>query len=138
MADDACTHLADYLAQPPRTAADEWLQAGLRKWATDGDTLALHTCLRLPASPSALRRIQRNRLLRQAAELIEADTTWKRAGKLLEQVRLFDLRKWPAWHRLDAAPPHATPLQRVLFDLMKMGADQPGTQRQYHTILLGE
>jgi hypothetical protein len=131
-------HLADYLTERPRTPAEEWLRAGFEAWLIHGDTLALHRCLGLPASPAGVRRIQRNRLLRQAAELIQADTPWQRAGKLLEAVRLFDLRKWPAWYRLDTAPPHATDLERVLFDLLKMEIDLPGTQRQYHHILLDE
>lgn len=130
--------LADFIDQPPRTAADEWLRAGLALWAKRGATMALHQCLRLPPSPAALRRVQRDRLLRQAASLIDAPTDWQRAGKLLERVRLFELRTWAVWHRLESAPPHATDLQRILFDLMRLGVDTPGTQRQFHTILLGE
>lgn len=130
--------LADFLAQPPRCSSDEWAHAGFRKWLADGETLGLHRCLGLPASPAGVRRVQRDRLLREAAAHIDGGTPWERAGQLHEQVRLFALRRWPVWFRLEAAPPHATPLQRALFDAFRTGAAMDVTRRQFHSILCCE
>lgn len=130
-------HLADFLSQTPRTPAEEWLQDGFARWLKDGDRLPPHRCLGLPATPTALRRLMRNRKLRQAAKHLDGEE-WARAGALLEQVRLFDLRRWPVWHRLEVAPPHATPIQAALFDAFKTGASMPKTHESYHGILLGD
>lgn len=134
-------HLLELLALEPGGTLSpgcvRWLQAGAIAWMRNGGTPALNRFLDCP-SPDGLRRIQRNELLREAAALLEAETPWQRAGKLRERVRLFELRKWPVWFRLDTAPPHATDLERVLFELLRLETELPDTHRQYHTILLGE
>ena len=131
----ALAHLADLLATTPRTDAEVWLWAGLAKWAKHGGNLTLGRCLGLPATPAALRRIQRDRLLRLASEHFTG-TTWAKAGELRKAVRRFHSIQWPSWQRLDTTPPAATDLQLILFACFKTGAAIPDTRRRFHSILL--
>jgi len=132
---DALTHLADLLATTPRSDAEAWLLAGLARWVKHGGALGLSRCLDLPATPIALRRIQRDRLLRKAAQQCNG-TTWTKAGELRKAVLSFHTVHWPTWKRLDTTPPTATELQRILFDCCKTGAAIPDTRRRLHSILL--
>ncbi len=134
---DTLAHLADLLATTPRTDAEVWLLAGLAKWAKHGGALSLCRCLDLPATPTGLRRIQRDRLLRLAAEHFNG-TTWAKAGELRKTVRRFQSVQWPTWRRLDTTPPAATALEAILFECFQTGAAMPTTRRRFHSILLGE
>lgn len=117
-------HLVDFLSQPPRTRADEWLQEGFAKWLKLGDTLTNLRCLGLPASPLAVRRAQRNRYLCQAAAMLD-DEVYLAVQKLHAHIVRYS-RHWGVLGRLSAPPPGASDLEQVLWRAFKTLAPPTG------------
>lgn len=133
----AARHLVDFLAQRPRTAADEFMQAGIESWLRDGDTLPWHRCFDLPASPAGVRRIQRDRILRQLAEILSPGNPYGGRMALHREITHYIKFKAQSWCRLRSAPAHATLIERSLFDAARL-APLPKSAKMLRIILAGE
>lgn len=123
---DALAHLADYLARQPRTAADAWLHAGLRKWTKDGGSLEAA----LGLTPAARVR-RRDNALRTAADLLAAGrdlSAWDAAGVLALKLKRFCAVKLPL-HRRGLAG-ELDEIERHLLASCESGA-RPVTSRRH-------
>lgn len=87
-----------------------------------------------PALDGILRRLRRNRLLRECCLLMAGDSTWARCEHLAEQIEKLE-RRWPAL-REQEAPPEGDPARSLLFQARRCGA-LPGSPRQLYTIVQG-
>lgn len=125
-------HLAEILARPPATAADAWLQDGLRRWMqqASGGQLDLHRMLGL-GGPRAVRIALRCQHLVAAAALLPGPSHWARCQQLAEAARAFSTRRWPRWQRLDAPPLDARPVDVHLWHAARLGEDLPETAEAY-------
>lgn len=96
--------------------------AMLGYYLQEGDApLALHRCLGT-GGPCAVRATLRRTHLLRAAAMLPGPTSWKRCTQLAEACRIFEVRRWPAWHKLDSPPGHATELDRVLMAARQFGS----------------
>ncbi len=75
----------------------------------------------------------RNYHLKQAWELLEADSPWQRSVCLAEEVLRFETRIWTRWSDLPEPPIGSSELRSHLFHAFRTGIDIPGLS-QLHTI----
>lgn len=93
-----------------------WIAAGMRQWLAAGCALPLERVLRLPRSDARVRLADRNRLLRDAADLLEAATGPDVAAVLHQQWSQFISRgQWRRWQDAGGPTEDCGDLARALF-----------------------
>jgi hypothetical protein len=87
----------------------------------EGDKpLPLHRCLGTGGARVTRAALRRHHLLRAAATL-PGPTSWARCKQLAEACRIFEVRRYPTWRRMDSPPGHASELDRVLWSARQFG-----------------
>jgi hypothetical protein len=106
--------------------ASVWLVRRLTHWVEAGDGPSLPACLGLPSTPSSVRRVLRDRWLREAAAHLTGGP-WERAEQLRRRLGAFRACKWRAWRRLRIPPATADAIDICAFHALKSGAPIPGS-----------
>lgn len=148
-------HLLALLEDRPSPEAWQWVRERVRAWLLSGQRGALDAdgrrlrrpspslarCLGMPSTPEPARLRLRDEYLYRLAQHVEAEIgphPWRIAVELARMAQRFELRKWPAWWRLDEAPEHASELERLLFEARRIGGvPLPSTPRRYRQLLEG-
>lgn len=112
----------------------ERVRRGVALWIDSDGQMPLERYLGLQ-TPAKARQALRDVHLREAAALIRAGTLWLKASELARAAKEFELRKWPQWRRLDAAPAHATAIEQQLFKAMKVCGQMPHTGERMRKII---
>lgn len=87
-----------------------------KAWLSSNGSIPFERCLRLPTTPDAFRRMQRDVWLCNAARQIDAPTDWEVSTQLLtEWDRFLSRGPWREWRDETEPPACATSLQRALF-----------------------
>jgi len=132
-----CLQLRSVLSKPVAGFPEPlrlWLLAGFVAAMDEG--VSLETGLGLKGAGirklKTLRRMAyRDTLIAEAAALVDG----RDAAALAAEISRFETRKWPAWRQLAVAPSHATPIERILFDVFRSGLLVPSSARQIDRIL---
>jgi hypothetical protein len=106
--------------------ASVWLIRRLSHWVEAGDGPSLPACLGLPSTPSSVRRVLRDRWLREAAAHLTGGP-WERAEQLRRRLGAFRACKWRIWRRLRNPPATADAFDVCAFHALKSGAPIPGS-----------
>jgi hypothetical protein len=114
--------------------AAAWVASGLSAWLRAGGAVVLPKCLGLPNTATKVRLLLRDEWIREAASYVKADTIWKKACVLADEIRRFEGRLWPCWRNEKLPPARATPAQACLFFARGHG-ELPTTARQVRNIL---
>lgn len=105
-------------------------------WMNGFDDLDFAPGLGITADARAeYHRVQRNHMLRRAAVHVQAASQEERARLLLEALRSFETRLYPAWRSQPSAPSRASPIERDLFPILKLGYQIPRSTKQIKRIL---
>ncbi len=100
------------------TSAEDvkWFERGMAMYWSNGGALSYERCLRLPATPSAMKRNTRNFWLCQAARLTTTCGVWKGPVALASALDRFITRgNWRQWQCLADPPAGAGDMDRALF-----------------------
>lgn len=113
--------------------AQAWAVAAVARWWHEGDALQFHRCAGLGTRQKTVDAI-RNDLLRQAAEQLDGCPT-KRAEMLAEMCKHFECQLWPLWCNESEAPARAGPVNKLLFEAKRLGANLPCSVRMVFGII---
>lgn len=136
---DQAVHIARQIAASGRVddAAAQWLADGLRRWMdAKGDADMLLRCLRLPTTPKAWARHDRDLWLCRAGALIDEPALPRRAARLAELARRFERDKWLIYREQPRCPAFFDELDQCLF-AARRAHRFPDSARQYQNILSG-
>lgn len=112
----------------------DWLRSGFSAWLGNSGSLQLDRCLHLPTSHKKMARAERDRHLREAWDLLDDASPWRKSVCLAEEIKKFETRIWPAWKSYQAPPQGASELRKLLFMAMRSGASMPSTVQQVNNI----
>jgi hypothetical protein len=88
----------------------------------------------LPNTATKVQLLLRDEWIREAASYVEADTLWKKACVLADEIRRFEGRLWPCWRDERLPPTRARPVEAALFFARQHG-ELPTTARMLRNIL---
>jgi hypothetical protein len=101
---------------------DNTIRHAVREWihSDDDDARLILRRLRLPTSKAKCVDALRNYWLNVAGYALTQEARI-RPRVLSEACKLFAAHQWPAWHHLAAPPPHAQPVEAMLWHAFKLG-----------------
>lgn len=124
--DVSVQRLFEFMDQEPRSLSDRFIRDSITEWL-EGSPL-------FPFTRADVKKERRNQLLRLAATHLEGNP-WSKASELFDLSRKFELRKWPAWNRLQEAPSHASEIEALLFQCFRLDERMPSTPQTFYNIL---
>lgn len=111
------------------------LHRAARVWLESNGGVPFERCLRLPTTPDAFRRMQRDVWLCEAAKLINAQSDWEVSTRLFEKWNTFLSRGIWREIRDDPEPPSAIPrLELALFFASRLNRGRSLGERQLYRI----
>jgi hypothetical protein len=124
--DDQSARAARLIAGIGTPADVEWMLERLATWARAGGVVSLERIMRLPQSPKAHLRLQRNRWLCEAVKYVKTPTSRGVAQALCDALNEFlSSGIWLAWRKLQEPPQDASALRRALFHVAKCNGGAP-------------
>jgi hypothetical protein len=145
---DPASLLAEILAaapgERPSAEAVAWLCDGLRHWiAAPGhngrEGPSLPACLGLPGKARAVRRLLRDRFLREAVRYVGSTLgPWGAAEQLRRSIDTFRRAKWRLWRLRPNAPSDASRIELALWNAFRCSAEMPDSTQALSNILKRE
>jgi hypothetical protein len=124
--DDDSARAARLIAGIGTSGDIAWMLERLATWARAGGIVSLERIMRLPQSPKAHLRLQRNRWLCEAAKYVKAPTSRGIAHALCDALNEFlSSGMWLAWRKLQEPPQDASALRRALFHVARCNGGAP-------------
>lgn len=103
--------------------ATEQFRTKVYRWFAARRQIPLERALGLPATKVRLNQAVRNAYLVLAAnEITDQPGRKTRAALVADEIERFLGWQWPAWQYLKEAPPHAAPIDRILFQAQRAAA----------------
>ncbi len=113
----------------------QFVHRAAKAWLMSNGSIPFERCLRLPPTPEAFRRMQRDVWLCNAARQMEAQTDWEACTQLLaEWDRFLSRGPWREWRDEPEPPLWASSLQRALFFASRFNRGNSLGDRQLHRI----
>lgn len=113
-------YAAQFASRRPSPEALAWAFDGFEAHLNAQGDVSPARCLRMPTTPSKLRRMQRDMLIAEAAAFMEAGGLWGRCTALSTAMNDFLTRgSWLLWRHGNAPPPGTSRFRAVLFFIAK-------------------
>ena len=124
------------LAMGKATQEDQqFVHRAAKAWLMSNGSIPFERGLRLPSTPDAFRRMQRDVWLCHAMREMRAATDWEASSQLLREWDHFLSRgPWRTWRDDPEPPPWATPLQCALFFASRFNRGNSLGERQLYRI----
>lgn len=128
------------LAAGDETEIDrQMFRDAVRSWFRSGCSRPIEVFLKLPTTPKAYERMQRDLALHDAARRlrVEGMSSWRLAGEVAAELNRFlsPPGNWPAWRDMALAPDYASPPKKALFMVAKFNAGKSLSQQQIYNLL---